>query len=78
MDQARKQLLITLATFGLALGFLASGSLKLVHADIEVEAFHAFGIPLWLMTVIGVGEIGASVVTTPSRPACLMTWCRPS
>ena len=57
MDQERKQLLVTLATFGLALGFLASGALKLVRADIEVEAFQAFRIPLWLMTVVGVGEI---------------------
>ena len=71
MNAKRKQQLVTLATFGLALGFVAAGSLKLIRHEIEVEAFKAFGIPLWLMTVVGVAEIVAAALLIMPRSTTL-------
>lgn len=64
-----KALFVRLLPYGLALLFLAAGVAKLLRLDFEVEAFARYGLPLWLMTLVGTAEAVAAGLLVGPRTA---------
>lgn len=56
----RNNRLLTVGAVLLALAFLGAGAAKVLQLDFEIQAFERFGLPIWLMVMVGVVEIVAA------------------
>ena len=71
MPGPRHDRLVLVASILLALGMAAAGILKLVGAEIEIEAFQRFGLPAWLMLQVGLTEVAVAILLLIPRLATL-------
>lgn len=54
---ARTQVVVSIVTGALALVFAGAGVTKLLGLPWQVELFHSFGLPHWMLLVVGAVEI---------------------
>lgn len=66
-DNHLKSKALTVGSWVLAAAFVVAGATKLAGSEQHVASFAEFGLPLWLMYVVGATEVAGAILLTLGR-----------